>query len=40
MTGLKEKFYTLIIKFTFCLLTGTTGYVAAEYVDGIDLILL
>ena len=52
MAGLKEKNYTLILKFvyiTFCLTTNhchfnhrlcCTGYVAAEDFDCIDLILL
>ena len=41
MADLKQKYYTLILKFTYITFTdGTTGYVAAEIVDGIDLILL
>ena len=42
MAGLKEKFYTLPLKFvyiTFCLLM-ELDYVAAEDFNGIDLILL
>ena len=42
MAGLKETFYTLILKFVhiaFCLLTKPQT-VAAEDFDGIDLILL
>ena len=35
MAGLKEKLYTLILKFDL-----TTHYVAAEDFDAIDLILL
>ena len=41
MAGLKEKFYTLILKFvniTFCYTNGTTDYVAADDFDGIGLI--
>ena len=40
MTGLKEKFYTLVLKFvyiTFCLLSELQTVEAADF-DGIDLI--
>ena len=41
MAGLKEKFYTLVLKFvciTFCLLSELQTVEAADF-DGIDLIL-